>query len=238
MALPTITLPAGEAHLWIHDLTSTPATIAEKKSLLSQEEIARANRFLHPRDHDRYIISHARTREILAQYLAVPPEAVSYEFEKFGKPRLPARINPANLQFNLSHSGSWMALAVVLNARIGVDIEVLQPESASLDVAARFFTPRENQELRSLSGQAQVQAFFNCWTRKEAYLKAIGFGLTASPENCEVSLLPGDPPAIRRTLPSENPNVPWCLFHFNSANCVIAVAINALVTSLKTKAAE
>jgi 4'-phosphopantetheinyl transferase len=230
-----IILPQHEVHLWTDTLTSEAPTIAEAKKLLSLNEINRAERFLREVDHDHYVVSHSLVRKILARYLGISPAKIAFQNDPFGKPHLDPSINPAGLSFNLSHSGDRMLLGLVRNARIGVDIEEIRPESASMDVAARFFTTRENEDLRSLSGQEQIHAFFNCWTRKEAYLKAVGCGLSASPKDCEVTLKPSDKPAILRQIPTEQPPSTWSLFHFSAGQYISAIAVNLPTPTLKQK---
>ena len=230
-----IQLSPGEVHLWIQHLEIHQAAVQQHQLLLSAEELARSKRFIHQKDHDSYVLSHGTARRILARYLQVSPDEIAFEYEQFGKPRLVRSLNPQSLDFNLSHSGNWFALALVLNARIGVDIEAIRPESASLDVAARFFTPWENEELESLSGHDQVLAFFNCWTRKEAYLKAIGCGLSVSPLDCEVTLKPGDEPKIRRCVPSDSPEGRWSILNSSSSDFIAAVAVELNKPSLKIK---
>lgn len=232
---PDITLPEHEVHLWTENLTRESPTVADAKQLLSKSEVSRADRFIRKLDHGRYVISHALVRIILSRYLGISPADLAFTTDQFGKPHLDPSINPARLNFNLSHSGDRMLLGIVRHARIGVDIEEIRPESARLDVAARFFTARENEDLKSLSGEEQIHAFFNCWTRKEAYLKALGCGLSASPTDCEVTLKPTDKTEIKRQLPTEQPQSTWSLFHFSDSQYISAVALDLRTPTLKRK---
>ncbi|MGZ8921071.1 MAG: 4'-phosphopantetheinyl transferase family protein [Limisphaerales bacterium] len=232
---PDITLPEHEVHLWTETLTRESPTVADAKQLLSPAEKTRADRFIRKVDHDRFVISHALVRTILSQYLGISPADLTFTTDQFGKPHLDPSINPARLNFNLSHSGDRMILGIVRHARIGVDIEEIRPESARLDVAARFFTAQENEDLRSLAGDDQILGFFNCWTRKEAYLKAIGCGLSASPTDCEVTLKPTDKPQIKRQLPIENQESTWSLFHFSAPSYTSAIALDVPTPILKLK---
>ena len=224
---PEIELLEGEVHAWIEPLTWTAALLAEARATLSKEENERADRFVQDIHRNRYLISHLKLRKILAKYLTSKPRELQFEVTEFGKPFLAASDNPAQINFNLSHSNERMLLGVVRDANIGVDIEEIRPEAATLDIAARFFTARENQELRSLSGREQVEAFFNCWTRKEAYLKAIGFGLSIDPKDCEVSLLPTASPKLFKTLyPGHDEEGRWSLFRLSHLGYSCAVAID------------
>jgi 4'-phosphopantetheinyl transferase len=223
---PKIELPQGEVHVWTELVTWTDALIAEARATLSTEENERADRFAHDIHRNRYLISHLKFREILAQYLTVTSREMRFHINEFGKPFLAAAENPAGINFNLSHSGERMLLGLVRNAKIGVDIEEIRPESASLDVAARFFTDRENEELRSLSGREQVEAFFNCWTRKEAYLKALGCGLSIDPKDCEVSLLPTALPKLLKSAGEFRDKDSWSLFHLSEPGYIGAIAVD------------
>jgi 4'-phosphopantetheinyl transferase len=227
-------LPPHEVHIWINELDCTETTIRQKKLLLSPEEHSRAERFLRKLDHDRYVFAHGRTREILAKYLDCTPNAIAYEYEKFGKPQLRTAINPHQINFNLSHSGNRLMLGVVAAARIGVDIEQIRPESATLDVAARFFTHRENEDLKSLSDRIQIEGFFNCWTRKEAYLKALGCGLSIDPREVEVTLKPHEPPKLLKSAAAA-PHGTWSLFHHAHSGYISAMATDALNPSVQIK---
>lgn len=225
---PEIQLPEGEVHAWIEPLIWTEALLAEARETLSMEENQRADRFLQDLHRNRYLISHLNLRRILAQYLRTPPRELQFETSEFGKPSLPLSQNRVGVNFNLSHSNERMLLGVIRDAAIGVDIEEIRPESATLDIAARFFTERENEQLRSLSGAEQVEAFFNCWTRKEAYLKAIGLGLLIDPKQCEVSLLPASLPKLIKTVKSSDgrDRDRWWLFHLSGTGYIGSVAVN------------
>ena len=220
---PEIQLPEGEVHAWIEPLSWTDALLAEARATLSSHENERSDRFIHEIHRNRYLVSHLKLRRILAQYLAVSPSELQFKTSEFGKPVISASEN-AGINFNLSHSNERMLLGVVRNVAIGVDIEEIRAESATLDIAARFFTERENEQLRDLSGPEQVEAFFNCWTRKEAYLKAIGFGLSIDPKECEVSLLPASLPELVKT--AEPSDRQWSLFRLSEPGYIAAIAVD------------
>ena len=221
-------LRENEVHLWIAPLDGEPSVQDTAKSLLSAEESAKAERFLRARDRRRYQVAHGMLRAILSLYAACSPAELQFDVAAYGKPSLAQDINPAGLTFNMSHSGDRMLVGVVRNVMIGVDLEEVRPEAATLDVAARFFTPWENAELKALFGAEQVTAFFNCWTRKEAYLKALGCGLSVDPRECEVTLRPGNPPQIRRVVPNETPGTQWNLYDCPiEGSFISAIAVNA-----------
>jgi 4'-phosphopantetheinyl transferase len=149
--------------------------------ILSADEVARAARFVRPEDATAFRAARAGLRRVLGQYLDRPPQALSFSYGAEGKPALAG--GPA---FNLSHSGGWAALAVTEEVRMGVDIEAHRPVEAA--VAERFFSPAERALLAPLQGAAWQQGFFRCWTRKEAFLKALGRGLRRPLDSFDVTL--------------------------------------------------
>ncbi|MBI1220618.1 MAG: 4'-phosphopantetheinyl transferase superfamily protein [Rhodobacteraceae bacterium] len=173
------------------DLWLWPLEEGGDATILSAAEQARADRFVHLRDAVAYRAAHVRLRQILGGYVGCDPAALVFTESGNGKPELAQ--GPA---FNLSHSGGWAALAVTPAPRLGVDIEAhrtVEPE-----VAERFFSRAEQHDLAPLAGVAWRDAFFRCWTRKEAFVKAVGAGLSLPLDSFDVTILPGDAPCIRR----------------------------------------
>lgn len=173
------------------DLWLWPLVQDADPAILSAEERARADLFVYPRDAVAYRTAHVWLRQILGGYVGEDPATLDFVMEGNGKPALPG--GPA---FNLSHSGGWAALAVTPTARVGVDIEahrVVEPE-----VAERFFSQAERHDLASLAGDQWRDAFFHCWTRKEAFVKAVGAGLSLPLDSFDVTILTDTTPRIRR----------------------------------------
>lgn len=160
--------------LWLWPLAHDPGA-----GLLSPAERARAARFVRPADAVAYRAAHAGLREILGAITGQAPAALAFEISAQGKPLLPG--GPA---FNLSHSGGWAALAVAPVA-VGVDIEAERPVEP--EVATRFFSAAEQAALAPLAGAAWRQAFFRIWTRKEAFVKALGLGLSHPLDSFDVT---------------------------------------------------
>ena len=176
MPPPTIHLPSNEIHLWRIDLDSMKSWNRSGQSFLSTDEIARARRFHFQRDQKRFICTRIALRTILAGYVPFPPEAIEFVCRTNGKPELVSSQNPVSLQLSVSHSGSFAIIGVVLGRRIGVDIEQYRIMEF-LEIARRYFSEREYQELSASPAEDLQKNFFACWTRKEAFLKALGEGI-------------------------------------------------------------
>lgn len=137
-----------------------------------------------------FAAAHGVVRLLLSQYLGGDPREIGFSFNAQGKPSV---LGESRLRFNLSHSGSLGACAVALDCEIGVDVEQIRPMRDLLDIARRFFSAAECADLEAVSPGERDLAFFNCWTRKEAYIKAIGGGLSIPLDSFQVSLIPGEP---------------------------------------------
>jgi 4'-phosphopantetheinyl transferase len=176
--------------VWIASLDLGAEAVDRLGRLLSADEQARAARFRFRRDAMRFVVSRAVLRMILGEHLGVHPCLVSFTYGPRGKPGLAAPFDRSGLQFNASHSASLGVYAITEERRVGVDIERFQPLPDLEAIAERTFSPRERQALRRLPPAQRHQGFFNCWTRKEAYLKAIGDGLWHPLDRFTVSLAP------------------------------------------------
>ena len=157
-------------------------------SHLSMDERARAARFVFDRDRDRYVAGRARLRRILGDYLGQAPEALRFSYGAHGRPSVDGA------QFNLSHTADLAALAVTPASDLGLDIEKVRP--IEMDVARMHFAPAEFAALTGLPANDRTAAFYRCWTRKEAYLKARGTGLSTDLDSFVVTLLPWAPPHL------------------------------------------
>jgi 4'-phosphopantetheinyl transferase len=128
---------------------------------------------------------------ILSRYLEVEPDWLRFNYSAYGKPALGDEFNEEGLRFNLSHAGGVALYAVSLSRELGIDLELIRHDYCDERIAEQFFSPREVAALRALPAEMQPEAFFNCWTRKEAYIKARGEGLSLRLDQFAVSLAPG-----------------------------------------------
>jgi 4'-phosphopantetheinyl transferase len=182
-----------EIHVWQLELDRSVEEIAHWESILSRDEKARADRFHFRNDRNRFVAARGFLRDLLGGYLQKPPASLEFSYGNHGKPALAEPSASSGLSFNLSHSAGLAVYAIARNRNLGIDVEHIRPESAGENIATRYFSAREVEELRSLPTQERVQAFFDCWTRKEAYLKATGMGLQIPLDRFAVSLSPGQP---------------------------------------------
>jgi 4'-phosphopantetheinyl transferase len=188
----SLSLETGEIHVW-HLALEQPAHVLERfRETLDSDEMDRANRFHFEKHRRHFLAGRGFLRELVARYLGTEPAALRFTYGAYGKPAL------AGLRFNMSHSHEVALLAVASEAELGVDVEHIRADFASEDIARRFFSRAEVNVFNALPSEEQVAAFFRCWTRKEAYIKAIGKGLSQPLDKFDVTLAPGETPALLR----------------------------------------
>lgn len=205
-------LPPDEVHVWRAPLAQRPDAVAALARLLSPEERARAMRYRAEADRHRSVIARGLLRHLLGQVLDRPPDSLRFEAGPSGKPALPGHgpgEGAAGPHFNVSHAGDWILVALAAGRPVGVDVERLRPDVACEAIAARFFSARECEALASLPADGRPAAFFDGWTRKEAYLKARGDGLTLALDGFDVSLLPGAEPRLLATRHDPDDAARW-----------------------------
>jgi 4'-phosphopantetheinyl transferase len=181
-----------EVH-WI-DLDAQAPDIGHWRDMLDDEERARAQRFAFERDRRRFIVRRGWLRDLLARRLATPPTAIRFTHNPFGKPSLCGE----SMRFNLSCSEGKALCVIADRLELGCDLEWRNPALASRELAERFFTSLEQKQLSSLTVEIWVEGFFNCWTRKEAYIKALGLGLSCPLDSFDVSLAPDEAALLLR----------------------------------------
>jgi 4'-phosphopantetheinyl transferase len=194
-AKPAILRPQ-EVHVWKADLDMLAGWHEHAEQLLSAAEGERARQYVHVARAQEFIVARAMLRTLLGLHLQVRPEAVHLETDSRGKPRLGAGQVNSGLQFNLSHSRGSIACAVTRGRRVGVDVEYRRTGIDVERLAGRFFAPAEFQQLMGLPQAQRHEAFFAGWTRKEAFLKACGQGLTGGLSRFVVQLRPGEDAAL------------------------------------------
>lgn len=204
-------LPENEVHLWRIDLDAMRSNEARWQKLLSVDEAARASRFRFAADRQRYTISRGSLRTILAAYLATDAKGLGFSYSSKEKPSLSAAHSEKGVTFNISHSGSVVLLAFSRRREIGVDVEQVRVDFEVEAIAQRFFSAHEQQQLAALPEGQKFETFFRCWTRKEAYIKATGDGLSLPLHQFDVSIVPGNSDALIATRPDESEAGLWSL---------------------------
>jgi 4'-phosphopantetheinyl transferase len=192
-----ISLAKDEVHIWQAGLGVND--IQSLQQNLSIDEQKRAERFRFQKDREHFIAARGFLRKILSCYLGALPSDLRFCYGANGKPALTKAFDGDKFKFNLSHSHGVALYAITLNRNIGVDIERIRTDFDCEQVAQQFFSPRENAILAKLANNIKHEAFFTCWTRKEAYIKANGQGISLPLEQIDVTLAPGEPAALLDT---------------------------------------
>ena len=176
----------GEVHIWRLGLEQSDETIQRFRQTLANEEVSRADRFHFEKDRRAFVVARGFLREVIGRYAQTKPEMLRFAYGAYGKPGL----DGSRLRFNLSHSHQLGLIAVTQDNELGVDVEYMRAGFATADIARRFFSPREVEAFNALPSEERVAAFFRCWTRKEAFIKAIGKGLSQPLDGFDVTLGP------------------------------------------------
>lgn len=185
-------LPPDEVHVWCLSFALSEGQLARLGEVLTDDERERAGRYLHVPTRNQFVAARACLRLLLGSYLGADPTRLRLTQTNTGKPVLA----DGGLHFNVSHSGEVGLIALDGRGEVGVDVERVRAYPGNLDMADRYFTPGEVAALRRLPLGAREQAFYHVWTRKEAFLKATGLGLSYGLERFEVSVPPDDPARI------------------------------------------
>jgi len=225
--------PSEGVHIWAWDYLFSDETLDRCTSLLSSDERFRMQRLRFAKDRARYAVSHANLRTILGRYLDLPPSAVAFCFSHFGKPVLsPILLRPFNLNFNMSHTRCLSLLAISTDFELGIDVEEIRP--IERDLADRHFSEFERAQLNHLQEDMWLKGFYNCWTRKEAILKAEGVGLHAKLDAFDVTLRPNSIAALLGYQPDSRLTKNWHLIDIDlSQNYSAALAISEMPRSIE-----
>ena len=179
-------LEAGEVHVWRMELEQPQDVLEKFRSTLEADELQRASRFHFDKHRNNFVAARGFLRRVLSRYLDAKPETLRFSYGEYGKPAL-----DATLHFNMSHSHGLALLAITEGRQIGVDVEHVRADFATEDIARHFFSHSEVESFGRLQKEEQVAAFFRCWTRKEAFIKATGRGLSQPLDAFDVTLAPG-----------------------------------------------
>jgi 4'-phosphopantetheinyl transferase len=193
-------------------------------ALLSESERDRASRFVFDRDRRRFIVGRARLRQLLAERLGVAPQSVELTYGACGKPAL-ANSPRLDLRFNMSHCDDLAVYAFSHGTDVGIDVEAIRFLPDADRIAALFFSRRENETYGALAPHDKPLGFFNCWTRKEAFIKALGHGLGFPLDSFDVSLAPDEPPMILRVGTTPGEECDWRMASFSPALGYVAAVV-------------
>jgi 4'-phosphopantetheinyl transferase len=189
----SLDLPRRTVHVWYGSLHRSIDDVQQLAACLSTDEHARVRRLRFGRDRRRFTVARGTLRHLLGRYLDVAPDRLEFAYGTHGKPGLAGAHLHSLLHFNLSHAGERALYAVAFETPIGIDLEYVRPLGDLERTARRFFSAREQAELFGLHPGARLAGFYNCWTRKEAYLKALGSGLARPLDRFSVTLDPDHP---------------------------------------------
>lgn len=197
MAAAQVELGDDEVHIWRADLDDPQHDRAVLFSTLTADEVARAERFVFTHHRQLFVVARGLLRTILARYTGVAPSALRFGYTAQGRPFL-SIPNWAALDFNLSHSGHLALVALTQRRRVGVDIEEIREAVDYQRIAAEVFSTTERQALSATPDPLRREAFFAGWTRKEAFVKALGGGLGIPLDSFDVTLDPDKSPTLLR----------------------------------------
>ena len=198
---PCAQLTENEIRVWHARIPYGGDDLNYLRGLLATDEIYRTEQFRFARDRDRFMTSRGLLRMLLGSYMGARPRGIQFEYSAHGKPALAPDFGDKRVCFNVAHSGEWVVLAFTRGRRIGIDIEKIRHDFDTAQIAERFFSITEREGLCQLSGEQLCQAFFRCWTRKEAFVKATGDGLSLPLSQFDVAFAPGEPARLLQTRP-------------------------------------
>jgi 4'-phosphopantetheinyl transferase len=218
----------------VMQLLGDTAAVEAAAALLSDAEVLRADRFVFERDRRRFIMTRAQLRRLLGARLGVQPETVEFTYGANAKPALAPRFADwgGRLRFNVSHCDEVAVFAFAFGHEVGIDVEAIREVSDADAIATRFFSPREVAAYRALHERDKPLGFVNCWTRKEAFVKAVGDGLSMPLQDFDVTLAPGEPAMISRVghKSGAGADLGWSLASFSPAPGYVAAVVTEMVS--------
>lgn len=207
------------AELWLGDLKNNLDLLVEFSRLLNPQELEQVNRMKSQQLRDNAILARGWLRTILASYLDVKPTELNFSRGQYGKPAL----DKHKLFFNISHTNSTLAIAIADIDNIGIDIEQSKPRTMLTDIAKRCFSTAEFNHWQHLPPDQQSPVFYQLWTKKEAFVKAVGRGIALGMEQCEVNLVTG---SGFLSLPKEYGLASdWQIYDFMPANDIYGALV-------------
>jgi 4'-phosphopantetheinyl transferase len=215
-------LRSGQVQVWSMRGEVSQNELATLEQFLSEDECERADRFRFPADRNQFITSRGSLRRFIGSYLGCEPGQVKFQYSEKGKPQLEAGLD---LCFNVAHSGELILWAFTYARRIGIDVEKIRPDLDVLEISERFFSLRERTHLSSLPAAQRQEAFFRCWSRKEAYVKATGDGLSLPLADFDVSISTDEPARLVETRPDRSEAERWTMYNLNVAPAYAAAIV-------------
>lgn len=220
-------LGQDEVHVRIASLDRRQSELRFFESILAEDEINRANRFRFHKDRERFVAGRGLLRGILSPYLGLPANEIIFTYGSHGKPGIRRQEGRPAIQFNLAHSAGTAIYAIIRDRPVGIDIELVNHEFPIDSVAERFFSKVEVAAFRSLPQEMQRIAFYKCWTRKEAFIKALGDGLTCPLADFDVSLMLGEPARLLNVGWAPEEASRWCMEDIDGiAGCAAAIVFS------------
>jgi 4'-phosphopantetheinyl transferase len=220
-----IELGEDEVHVWRAPLDQDAETVSGLTSLLAPDERRRAEKYYRAVDRDRFIVARGILRKIISNYLLMAPGNLQFTYNEYGKPYISDGQNAHNLNFNLSHANELALYAVTRERGVGIDIEYIREDFAKLEIAEHFFSKDEVGALKSLPVDQRTKAFFDCWSRKESYIKALGVGVSYPLDRFTVSLRPGDTPALLKVDDDGREPIRWNMYELTPGIGYVAAVI-------------
>ncbi len=201
-----------KVHIWHASLEQPLEVVQKLETILSDEERERAGRFRYQEHRQSFIVSHGILRSLIHRYTGIRPDQIEFKYNLAGKPHLAGLESVSDLSFNLSHAGLLALFAFSWGRRVGIDVEHLRPMEEMDQVAERNFSSREYKRFQKLIERDRLRAFYNCWTRKEAFIKAIGDGLSFPLKDLEVTFVPEEPVGILSLHGGQEQAEHWAMY--------------------------
>jgi 4'-phosphopantetheinyl transferase len=218
-----------EVHVWRAQLELPSSQVQRLRGILTNDELERADRFSFEIDRRRFIAARGILRSILSRYITIDPDHLRFCYNQYGKPFLAPEFSSYLLNFNLSHADCMALYAITRTMEIGIDVERVRSDVEYEEIAKHFFSVHEVAILRAIPTEKKPEAFYNCWTRKEAYIKAHGEGLSLPLDSFDVSFAPGEPPVLLMTKNEPQERSLWTFLHLNpSSRYVGALAVRGI----------